>query len=144
MQYYAGLDVGLRSTFICVVDATGEQLHACEVASDAEAIHLSKALRTKRLPVVCMDARKVATALSTVVNKTDKNDARAIFSAIGSSPRIIYSDMPETLVPIYQYYTQANMQKLRSVGFSDEFTPLEAGVKDYLQNYLMKKGDPYL
>ena len=101
MQYYAGLDVGLKSTFICVVDSEGAQVHACEVASDAEvisntlsafkhsyhrvgletgqlSIHLSKALRAKGLPVVCMDARQVAAALSTTVNKTDKNDARGI------------------------------------------------------------------
>ncbi len=101
MHYYAGLDVGLKSTFICVVDSYGKQVHECEVASDAEvisrklssfnlayakvgletgqlSIHLSKALRAKNLPLVCMDARQVAAALSTVVNKTDKNDARGI------------------------------------------------------------------
>ena len=101
MQYYTGLDVGLRSTFICVVDNEGRQVHASEVASDADviarrlaslgleyhrvgletgqlSIHLSKALRAKGLPVVCMDARHVAAALSTQVNKTDANDARGI------------------------------------------------------------------
>lgn len=101
MLYYAGLDVGLRSTFICVVDVNGAIAHEAEVASDAEAIskalvklklsyervgletgqlaiHLSKALRAKGLPVVCMDARQVATALSIQINKTDKNDARGI------------------------------------------------------------------
>ncbi len=101
MDYYAGLDVGLKSTCICVVDAEGKQLHASEVASDADvigrtlaslkvayrlvgletgqlSIHLTKALRAKGLNVVCMDARQVAAALSTVVNKTDKNDARGI------------------------------------------------------------------
>jgi transposase len=101
MHYYAGLDVGLKSTFICVVDSEGKQVYECEVASDAEvinrklssfnltyakvgletgqlSIHLSKALRAKGLPLVCMDARQVAAALSTVVNKTDKNDARGI------------------------------------------------------------------
>lgn len=99
--YYAGLDVGLRSTFICVVDVNGTQVHESEVASEAGAIavklkslklkyklvgletgqlsiHLSKTLRKLGLPVVCMDARQVAAALSTVVNKTDKNDARGI------------------------------------------------------------------
>jgi transposase len=101
MCYYAGLDVGLKSTFICVVDDEGTQVHACEVASDAAvisralsslkltyqrvgletgqlSIHLSKALRAKGFAVVCMDARQVAAALSTTVNKTDKNDARGI------------------------------------------------------------------
>ena len=36
MHYYAGLDVGLKSTFICVVDSEGKQVHECEVASYAE------------------------------------------------------------------------------------------------------------
>jgi len=70
--------------------------------------------------------------------------ARAIFAALGTAPRINYSDMPEGLAGKYQYFTQANMQKLRSVGFTDAFTTLEAGIKDYVQNYLMKKDDPYL
>lgn len=70
--------------------------------------------------------------------------ARGIFAALGTAPRISYTDMPETLAPKYQYFTQANMAKLRAVGFTDEFTPLEAGIKDYIQNYLMKKDDQYL
>lgn len=101
MNYYAGLDVGLRRRSICVVDEQGRQAHESEVASDAEAIskalarlnldyqlvgletgqlsiHLSKALRAKGLKVVCMDARQVSAALSTQVNKTDRNDARGI------------------------------------------------------------------
>lgn len=101
MEYFAGLDVGLKSTFICVVDSKGKSLHECEVASDADiisnklaslkhsytlvgletgqlSIHLSKALRAHGLPAVCMDARQVAAALSTTINKTDKNDARGI------------------------------------------------------------------
>lgn len=70
--------------------------------------------------------------------------ARAIFAALGTAPRISYSDMPEDLLTKYQYFTQANMQKLRSVGFAEEFTPLEIAIKDYLQNYLTKRDDPYL
>ncbi len=70
--------------------------------------------------------------------------ARAIFAALGTAPRISYCDMPEGLMQKYQYFTQANMSKLRGVGFNDEFTPLEAGIKDYIQNYMMNKQDPYL
>lgn len=70
--------------------------------------------------------------------------ARAIFAALGTAPRINYTDMPEDLAPKYQYFTQANMQKLHNAGFNEAFTPLETGIKDYLQNYLMKKDDPYL
>lgn len=101
MKYYAGLDVGLKRTFICIVDADGKVIQEDAVASDADAIHqalenrhvkydrvgmetgqlsiwLCKGLAAKGLPVVCMDARTVAAALSTQVNKTDRNDARGI------------------------------------------------------------------
>jgi len=100
-NYYAGLDVGLKSTFICVVDVAGIQVHESEVASDADvianklgtlklnyklvgletgqlSIHLTKGLRIRGFNAVCMDARQVAAALSTVINKTDRNDARGI------------------------------------------------------------------
>jgi len=70
--------------------------------------------------------------------------ARAIFAAIGTAPRINYTDMPEDLVPKYQYFTQAKMDKLLAAGYAHSFTPLEEGIKDYVQNYLMNKSDPYL
>lgn len=70
--------------------------------------------------------------------------ARAIFAAIGTAPRIQYTDMPETLAAKYQYFTQANMTKLRAAGFKEEFTTPEAGIKDYIQNYLANRDDPYL
>ena len=70
--------------------------------------------------------------------------ARAIFAAIGTAPRVSYTDMPESLVPIYQYITQANMQKLRAVGYTEPFTTPEVGIREYIQKYLTKKSDPYL
>ena len=63
--------------------------------------------------------------------------ARAMFSALGKRPKIEYIDMPETLRPKYQYFTEAKMNKLRRAGYKNEFTPLESAVKDYsayLQN----------
>ena len=57
---------------------------------------------------------------------------------MGLEPNIKYVEMPETLRAKYQYYTQANMEKLRSVGYTDAFYSLEDGAKDYVQNYLMK------
>lgn len=69
--------------------------------------------------------------------------ANAIFAAIGRAPNIHYFDMPPTLARNYQYFTQANMQKLRDAGYGAPFISLEEGVKDYVQNYLMKE-DRYL
>ncbi|MDX2073702.1 MAG: ADP-glyceromanno-heptose 6-epimerase [Alphaproteobacteria bacterium] len=99
-----------------------------------------------RVLLWCMDYPRISGLFNcgTGQASTFNQMARGIFSALGAAPRISYSDMPEGLLTKYQYYTQANMQKLRSVGFAEEFTPLEAGIKDYMQNYLLKKDDPYL
>ncbi len=69
--------------------------------------------------------------------------ARALFAAVGREPNIEYCEMPETLRDKYQYFTQSNMDKLRKAGYIAPFTSLEDGVRDYVQNYLLKD-DPYL
>lgn len=61
----------------------------------------------------------------------------------GMKNRIEYIEMPMDLRGRYQYYTQADIKKLRDAGYSEEFYSLEEGVKDYVQNYLSKE-DPYL
>ncbi|MDR0444945.1 MAG: ADP-glyceromanno-heptose 6-epimerase [Puniceicoccales bacterium] len=63
--------------------------------------------------------------------------AQAISHAMGLSPRMEFIDMPETLKACYQYHTQANIQKLRKIGYIQEITPLEEAVRDYVQNYLL-------
>lgn len=57
--------------------------------------------------------------------------ARAIFSAVDKKPVIKYIDMPEALREKYQYFTQADIGKLRESGYTDEFRTLEESVKDY-------------
>lgn len=64
--------------------------------------------------------------------------AVSTFKAMGLKPNIKYVEMPETLRPKYQYYTQANMKKLISAGYKEEFYSLENGANDYVQNFLMK------
>ncbi|MBM3451595.1 MAG: ADP-glyceromanno-heptose 6-epimerase [Bacteroidetes bacterium] len=49
---------------------------------------------------------------------------------------IDFIDTPEDIRERYQYFTEANMAKLRAVGYSNEFTSIEEGVKDYVTNYL--------
>jgi ADP-L-glycero-D-manno-heptose 6-epimerase len=53
----------------------------------------------------------------------------AVFAALEREPVIEFIDMPETLQPKYQYYTCAEMEKLRSAGYTASFTALEDGVK---------------
>lgn len=70
--------------------------------------------------------------------------ANAIFSALGREPHIEFIDMPETLRDKYQYYTCANIEKLRHSGFTAPITPVADGVGDYVHNYLVpgrKLGD---
>ncbi|NHQ60984.1 ADP-glyceromanno-heptose 6-epimerase [Chlorobium sp. BLA1] len=62
--------------------------------------------------------------------------AKATFSALGQEPVINYTPMPETLRDKYQYYTCADMTRLRSAGYHEPFTSLEEGVKEYVQHYL--------
>jgi ADP-L-glycero-D-manno-heptose 6-epimerase len=64
---------------------------------------------------------------------------KATFSGLDMSAHIEYMDMPEDIRAAYQYFTEAKMQKLRSVGYMDEFYSLEKGIDDYVRNYLSKE-----
>lgn len=62
--------------------------------------------------------------------------AEAIFAALDKEPVIEFVEMPEGLREKYQYYTCADIGKLREVGYDAEVTPLRDAVADYVQNYL--------
>jgi len=64
--------------------------------------------------------------------------ARAVFAAAGQAAKIEYIDMPENIRPGYQYFTQADISKLRNAGCDHEFASLEESVKDYA-SYLGKE-----
>lgn len=101
MEFYAGLDVSLELTSVCVVDDAGKVVREGKVASDPDAIelflagcgvHLKRvgleafsfsawlfsALDEKGVPVFCIETRHAKAALNAMLNKTDKNDARGI------------------------------------------------------------------
>jgi ADP-L-glycero-D-manno-heptose 6-epimerase len=63
--------------------------------------------------------------------------ARAVFAALGRGPRIEYIDMPETIRDKYQYFTQADIHKLRAAGYDPPITSLEDAVHEYVVNYLV-------
>jgi len=60
------------------------------------------------------------------------------FHALNLEPRIDYIDTPEDIRDKYQYFTQASMSKLRSIGYTKPFHTLEEGIADYVGNYLTK------
>ena len=65
--------------------------------------------------------------------------AKNTFYALNKEPNISFIDTPEDIRDKYQYFTEANMQKLINQGYSKPFHTLEEGVKDYVQGYLVKK-----
>lgn len=67
----------------------------------------------------------------------------AVFAAMGIGPNIEYIEMPEALRNQYQYFTQAEMDKLRQTGCPVDFSTLEDSVRDYVVNYLQQT-DPHL
>ncbi|WP_332657715.1 ADP-glyceromanno-heptose 6-epimerase [Brevundimonas sp.] len=68
--------------------------------------------------------------------------ANATFAAAGKTPRIEYIDTPESIRDKYQYFTEARMERVREAGFSGQSTPLEEGVRRYVQDFLAT-ADPY-
>ena len=101
MEYFAGLDVSLRSCALCIVDTRGkvvlERELPCEIIDITQCLtsfphsiervgfeagtmsqHLFYGLTGEGFDVVCMEARQVNAALSAMRNKTDRNDARGI------------------------------------------------------------------
>jgi len=68
--------------------------------------------------------------------------AAAVYRAVGREPQIEYVDTPPELRGVYQYLTEARMERLRGAGYSRPATPLEDGVRDYVQTYLAA-ADPY-
>lgn len=71
-----------------------------------------------------------------------KDLALAVFSAMGKEPVINYIPTPEAIRDKYQYFTEANMAKLRKAGYAAEMTSLEEGVRLYIQDYLATE-DPF-
>jgi len=101
MDYFAGLDVSVKETSVCIVDDTGRILREVKVASEPEALlqvlsnptyrfkrigleagplsqWLFSALAEADLPVICVETRHMQAVLKAQINKTDRNDARGI------------------------------------------------------------------
>ncbi len=101
MDHFAGLDVSVKETSVCIVDDTGKIVREVKVASEPEALlaalkdpaynfkrigleagplsqWLFSALAEAELPVICVETRHMQAVLKTQINKTDRNDARGI------------------------------------------------------------------
>ena len=101
MDHFAGLDVSVKETSVCIVDDTGKIVREVKVASEPEALlavlknpayhfkrigleagplsqWLFSALAEAGLPVICVETRHMQAVLKAQINKTDRNDARGI------------------------------------------------------------------
>jgi len=63
--------------------------------------------------------------------------AHALFAALGREPQIDFIEMPEALRGKYQYFTRADIAKLRAAGYAAAITPLNEAVSDYVRSYLV-------
>jgi ADP-L-glycero-D-manno-heptose 6-epimerase len=63
---------------------------------------------------------------------------KAVFAAMGRKEQIEYIDMPDSIRNQYQYFTEAEMGKLRQAGYNKQLTSLEDAIADYVRNYLEK------
>ena len=62
--------------------------------------------------------------------------ANAVFTALNRNPEIQFIDMPEVIRNKYQYFTEADIARLRAAGYAAPVPPLEESVNDYIRNYL--------
>ena len=61
----------------------------------------------------------------------------AVFSSLGKPPEIEFIDTPADIRDKYQYFTEADMTRLRQAGYSKAFYTLEAGIEEYVKEYLI-------
>jgi ADP-L-glycero-D-manno-heptose 6-epimerase len=74
--------------------------------------------------------------LGTGTARTFNDLVKATFAGMDMPVEIVYIDIPEDIRDKYQYFTEANMDKLRKAGYTEPFYPLEEGINDYVRNYL--------
>lgn len=77
--------------------------------------------------------------LGTGKARTFKDLVTAIFKGLGKEPVIEFIDTPIDIRDKYQYFTEADMTKIRQVGYKEEFYSLEEGVDTYVKNFLLDK-----
>jgi ADP-L-glycero-D-manno-heptose 6-epimerase len=78
--------------------------------------------------------------LGTGIARSFEDLVKATYGGLDLPPNIRYIDMPEDIRDKYQYFTQANMEKLRAAGYREAFHSLEEGVDEYVRHYLAKGG----
>lgn len=105
----------------------GEQLRDFVYVKDVVNVCLFLLNHRKDSGIYNLGSGKARTFLD-LVNNT--------FKAMNLTPKISFIPTPEDIRDKYQYFTEADMSKLKAIGYNQPFTSLEDGVEDYVKNYL--------
>ena len=108
----------------------GEQLRDFVYVKDVVNVCLFLLEHRKDSGLYNLGSGKARTFLDLVTNT---------FKALDVAPNIGFIPTPEDIRDKYQYFTEANMDKLKSIGYDKPFHTLEEGVTDYVKNYLVDK-----
>lgn len=156
MKYYAGLDISMKETFICILDEGGKKVFESRAYSDPKPIYdeltkggyelekvglesgslssyLTKGLQALGCKAICIDSRKMAAILSVTINKTDKNDARGIADTMRCNhykETRIRDDNDESISILLQ--SRATLINIR--------TTLKNTLRGYLKSYGIRLG----
>ena len=156
MDHYVGLDVSVRETSVCVVDETGKLLKEARVPTEPEAIAsllakggfackrvgleagpmsqwLYAKLAATGLPVICVEAQHMRSALSAQRNKTDRNDARGIAQMMRVG---LYRPVHVKTLPSQERRLLLPARKLLQAKMLD----LEADLRGTLKNFGLRVG----
>lgn len=157
MKYYAGLDVAMKETFMCILREDGERVFESQCPTDPLLIYeelakggvglekvgletgslshyLFKGLQDLGCNVICINARKMAAILSITINKTDKNDARGIADAMRCN------HYQEVHLRGIHDHSIAILLKSRATLIQSR-TALKNTVRGYLKAYGIRLGD---
>ena len=77
--------------------------------------------------------------LGTGIARTFYDLAKNTFLSMGKEPNISFIDTPADIRETYQYFTEADMSKLRKAGYEKPFATLEEGIADYVKNHLISE-----
>ena len=161
MTYFAGLDVSLEWTSVCVVDGDGGTVREAKVASEPEALAaffaglgfemarialeagplsqwLYDGLAEAGLPAVCVETRHLQAVLSAAANKSDRNDARGIAQMVRTG--LIRPVHVKTVASQEKRMLLANRRFMLKQLCETELCETEASIRGTLRNFGLKLG----
>jgi transposase len=156
MEHFAGLDVSVKDTSVCIVDETGRIVREAKVASEPDALlaalendayhfkrigleagplsqWLFSALAEAGLPVICVETRHMRAALQAQINKTDRNDARGIAQMMRAG---LYKPVHVKTLRSQKLRTLLTHRKL----LQSKAIAVENGLRGTLRNFGIKVG----